>query len=74
MGPVWEDENELGYWAGCGSDLSKQPPSSQIVCNKIIPKDEQECITLAAFCAHEGYHGAAELARRDAYYDRLGSL
>lgn len=71
MGPVWENEDELGYWAG-GGTLGEPPASSTAICNAILSKDDQGAILLAAFCAHEGHGLAAERVRREANYDNLG--
>ena len=63
---VHEDPDNIGYWFE--TDHRERPSDSMIVCNAILPRDEQECIALAAFCCHDG---EAEIARRDANYHAL---
>jgi hypothetical protein len=66
---VHEDPDNIGYWFE--TDHTQRPPDSMIGCNAIVSRDDQECIALAAFCCHQGYPGAAEMARRDANYHAL---
>ena len=68
---IFEDEDELGYWTGSPEPPPMQAMSSLIVCNAILPKQEQDDIEAAAINAHEGDKSAARKCRKLAGYDRL---
>lgn len=74
---IHEDSDDIGYWTG-GHDRKPQwwreagpMVSSLIVCNSIVPPEDQAIIVDAAVNADEGHYDAAEELRRFANYDNL---
>ena len=67
-----EDPDELGYWIGEKPVNPWDAVSSLIVCNSILPPEQQAEIESAALLCHQGHHFDAERQRYWADYHSLG--